>query len=126
MYRSLMQVYVKNSNEAVAFYENAFEAQLLCKHHNPDGSIAHAELDIFGQVMAICEARESDVITGNTMQFCLHLGEGKESTVEKIYERLRKDCMEITASITKPGECPWSPCLFGLIDKYGVNWSVFA
>ena len=27
--------------------------------------------------------------------------------------------------ITGPEECPWSPCLFGLIDQFGVNWCVF-
>ena len=37
----------------------------------------------------------------------------------------REDCIKLTAPITKPGECPWSPCLFGLIDKFGVNWCVF-
>ena len=125
MYRSMMQIYVKNSNQAVAFYQNAFDAKLLCNHQNPDGTVAHGELDIFGQVLAICEARDKEVITGNAMQFCLHFGEGKEAFVKKVYTVLKEDCMELTAPITNPGECPWSPCLFGLIDKFGVNWCVF-
>ena len=125
MYRSMMQIYVKNSNQAVAFYQNAFDAKLLCNHQNPDGTVAHAELDIFGQVLAICEAHENEVITGNTMQFCLHFGEGKEAIVKKAYDALKEDCMKLTAPITSPGECPWSSCLFGLIDKFGVNWCIF-
>ena len=112
MYRSMLQIYVKNSNQAVEFYQNAFNAKLLCNHQNPDGTIAHAELDVFGQVLAICETREQEVVTGNSMQFCLHFGEGKEAIVKKAYEALKEDCLALTVSITAPGECPWSPCLF--------------
>ena len=125
MYRSMMQIYVKNSNEAVELYQNAFDAKLLCNHQNEDGTVAHAELDIFGQVLAICETREDEVITGNAMQFCLHFGEGKEAIVKKAYDILKVDCLTLTAPITAPGECPWSPCLFGLIDKFGINWCVY-
>jgi len=59
------------------------------------------------------------------MQFCLHFGEGTEDIVKKIYDALKEDCIKITAPITGPGECPWSPCVFGLIDKFGVNWCIF-
>ena len=125
MHRSMLQVYVKNSTQAVTFYQNAFNAKLLCNHQNEDGTVAHAELTICGQTFAVCEARESDVHSGNTMQFCLHFGKGKEAVVKKAYDVLREECMQLTAPITGPGECPWSPCLFSLIDKFGVNWCVF-
>ena len=125
LYRSMMQIYVKNSSQAVSFYQKAFDAEIKCNHQNDDGTVAHAELDIFGQVLAICEARETENVTGNTMQFCLHFGEGKEGFVNKAYDVLKEDCMKLTAPITGPGECPWSPCLFGLIDKFGVNWCIF-
>jgi len=125
MKRSMLQVYVKNSSQAVEFYQNAFDAKLLCDHRHENGTVAHAELDIYGQVFAICEARENDTDTGNIMQFCLHFGEGKEAIVRKAYDALREDCVKLTAPITNPGECPWSPCLFGLIDKFGVNWCIF-
>ncbi|MDD2361848.1 MAG: VOC family protein [Oscillospiraceae bacterium] len=125
MYRSMLQIYVKNSNQAVEFYQNAFNAKLLCNHQNPDGTVAHAELDIFGQVLAICETLEQEVVTGNSMQFCLHFGEGKEAIVKKAYEALKEDCLALTVPITALGECPWSPCLFGLIDQFGVNWCVY-
>jgi uncharacterized glyoxalase superfamily protein PhnB len=29
MYRSMFQIYVKNSNQAVEFYQNAFNARLI-------------------------------------------------------------------------------------------------
>ena len=120
-----MQVYVKDSGQALDFYQSAFDAKLLCDHRHENGTVAHAELDISGQVFAICEARESEANPGNTMQFCLHFGVGTEETVKKAYAVLKEDCISLTAPITGPGECPWSPCLFGLIDKFGVNWCVF-
>ena len=125
MKRSMMQIYVKKSDQAVPFYQRAFDAKLLCDHRHENGTVAHAELDIYGQVFAICETRENDVNTGNTMQFCLHFGEENEAAVKKAYDILKEDCMKLTAPITGPGECPWSPCLFGLIDKFGVNWCIF-
>jgi len=121
----MLQVYVRQSDKALDFYQRAFDAKIVADHRHEDGTIAHAELDIYGQIFAICEARESAVDAGNTMQFCLHFGEGKEEIVKKAYDVLKENCMKLTVPITGPGECPWSPCLFGVIDKFGVNWCVF-
>jgi len=121
----MMQVYIKESGEALEFYRKTFGAKVLADHRHEDGTVAHAELDIHGQVLAICEAREETVETGNAMQFCLHFGEGTEDLVKGLYDALKEGCKALTAPITSPGECPWSPCVFGLIDKYGVNWCIF-
>ena len=120
MHRSMMQVYIKDSANAVQFYENAFDAKVLCNHQNADGTVAHAELDIFGQIFAICEAREQEVITGNLMQFCLHFGEDKEEIVKSIIEQLSDG-----GEFTYHGATDWSPLLAGIIDKFGVNWCIF-
>ena len=120
MHRSMMQIYVKNSNKAVPFYQNAFDAKLLCDHRNENGTLAHAELDIFGQVLAICETLENEVITGNSMQFCLHFGEEKEAVVNKIVEKLSDG-----GTFTYHGATDWSPLMAGIIDKFGVNWCIF-
>ena len=125
MCRSMMQAYVRESNKALEFYQKAFDAKVVADHRHEDGTVTHAELDIYGQIFAICETREDGVDTGNTMQFCLHFGEGTEELVKKIYDALKKGCIKLSAPITGSGECPWSPCLFGLIDKFGVNWCVF-
>lgn len=75
MLRSMMQVYVKNSKEAAALYAKAFDAMMSNVYEDEDGSYIHAELDIYGQVIALSESDEMP-IPGNTMQFCLHFGEG--------------------------------------------------
>lgn len=122
MHRSMMQVYVKGSDKAVEFYKNAFDAKLLSIHPKPDGTLYHAELDVYGQIMALSELGEDQAVTGNTMQFCLHFGEGKEYIVQKIYDAL-KDGATMVCPL---GPCEWSSLMVCLIDKFGVNWCIFA
>lgn len=120
MYRSMMQVYIKNSNQAVLFYKNAFDAELVCNHQNGDGTVAHAELNIFGQIFAICESNQEETITGNSMQFCLHFGKGKEELVQKIIDNLSNG-----GELRYSGAVDWSPLLADIIDKFGVRWCIF-
>lgn len=115
-----MQIYIKNSNQAVPFYQDAFSATLLCNYPNSDGTVAHAELDIFGQILAICESLEGEITTGNSMQFCLHFGEGKEELVQSIIKKLGNG-----GKFTYHGSTDWSPLMAGIIDKFGVNWCIF-
>lgn len=127
MKRSLMQVYVMGSDKAVTFYQNAFDAALVCSYPNNDGTLMHAELDIQGQILAIAERNSENAVqceetmTGNTMQFCLQYGEGHEDMVTKAYEILKTD-----AKIIVPlAPCEYSPLMAALIDKYGISWCIF-
>jgi len=116
----MMHAYVKNSAQAVPFYLNALGAKLICCHYNADGTIAHAELDIYGQVFSISESDQKEVITGNSMHFCLHFGEGNEELVQKITDNLSE-----SGKISFSGSAEWSPLLADLIDKFGVRWGIF-
>lgn len=120
MHRSMMQIFVKNSIEAAKFYQKAFDAELKCEYKNDDGSYMHAELDAYGQILAISESTE-DVIAGNTMMFCFHFGEGGEDKVRKAYEVLKDGAKNPTA----PAPCSYSPCEFTLVDKFGIWWGIF-
>jgi len=121
MLRSMMQVYIKESNKAIAFYQHAFNAKILCNYTHDNGLVAHAELDIYGQVFALAETDQDSITTGDTMQFCLHFGEGKEAVVQHIYEALKEG-----AEIIHPiNSCIYSPLMFDLIDKFKVRWCVF-
>ena len=121
MHRSMMQVCVRGSNEAVAFYRNAFDASILCTHFNLDGTIAHAELDVYGQILAISEQAEEEPITGNTMMLCLHFGKGNEHIVRKIYDALNENAK----SISPLGACEYSTLQAVLVDQFGVCWCIF-
>ena len=121
MYRSMMQIFVKESEKALEFYQNVFDANVLCSYPDSDGKIMHSELDIHGQILAISELIGENTITGNTMMFCLHFGEGKETVVKKIYDLL-KDEANIIYSL---GKCDYSSLMVDLIDKYGIRWCIF-
>ena len=120
MKRTLMQMYVKNSAAAVEFYQQAFHASLGNNWRNPDGSCAHVELDVEGQILAISEAPDN-VVMGNNLQFCLHFNEDEKSKVKCAYDIL----CEGAHMICDLGEPSWSPYMFALIDRFGVYWCVF-
>lgn len=121
MSRSIFQVYVKGSIEAVELYQKAFDAKIVSEYKNENGSYIHAELDVFGQIVALAEALAGERIAGTTMQLCFHLDKNKEESIKKAYELLKEDA-DISFSL---GKSFFSPLMFGLIDKYGVNWNLF-
>lgn len=120
MKRSMMQVYVKESAEAAELYKKAFDAKLGAQYKNEDGGYMHAELDVYGQILAISEA-DDKIKAGNNMQFCFDFGEGGEENVIKAYEALKEDA-EIICPL---GPCSYSPLMAALIDKFGISWCVF-
>ena len=106
--------------EAVALYQKAFHAELLCAYPDDKGGYLHAELDVYGQILAVSEIAE-DAVAGNTMQFCLHFGEGGEENVKTAYDVLKEGAMNCTPI----APCGYSPYQFVLSDQYGVNWCLF-
>ena len=127
MKRSMMQAYVTKSNEAVALYQEDFDAFLISIYQNEDGTFFHSELDIQGGILSVSERNleysidDDKTVTGNVMQFCLHYGEGNEEKVRKAYEVLRTD-----AKILVPlAPCEFSSLMTDLIDIYGIRWCLF-
>lgn len=123
MYRSMMQIYVKGSGEAVELYLKAFNATLGFNVKSSDDTYYHAELDICSHILAVAEANDGmdKRITGNTMQFCFHYGEGNEDMVKQAHEIL-KEGSEILFPL---GPCDFSPLMTDFIDKFGVRWCLF-
>lgn len=124
MKRSMMQAYVTGSKEAVPFYLDAFSGELISSYVNEDGTYFHSEIDIEGEIFSVAERfEEGDNLdqTGNTMQFCLHYGEGREDTVRKVYDKLK-----VNAQINIPLEpCGYSELMADLTDQFGVRWCLF-
>lgn len=123
MKRSMMQVYVKGSEEAVELYLKAFNATLGFNVKNADNTFYHSELDICSHTLSVAEANDgmNERITGNTMQFCLHYGEGNEDMIKQAYEIL-KEGSEILIPL---GPCDFSSLCVDFIDKFGVRWCLF-
>jgi uncharacterized glyoxalase superfamily protein PhnB len=123
MKRTMMQIYVKGSGEAVELYLKAFNATLGFNVKSSDNTFYHSELDICGHTLAVAEANDGmdKRITGNTMQFCFHYGEGNEAMVKQAYEIL-KEGSEILFPL---GPCDFSSLCADFIDKFGVRWCLF-
>lgn len=122
MHRSMMQIYVRGSDKAVELYQKAFDAKLVASYPHSDGTFMHAELNVYGQILAVSEALEDEEqITGTTMQFCLHFGKGKEELVLRAYNVL-KDGAKILYPLSS---CDYSELMVDLIDIYGVRWCIF-
>ncbi|MCL2059283.1 MAG: VOC family protein [Oscillospiraceae bacterium] len=122
MKRTMFQLYLKDCDGAIEFYKKAFDATVDAVHRDSQtNAIMHAEIRAFGQCIAFSEREDSTSIAGNTMQFCFHFGEGNEKVVEKAYNVL-KDGAHIDYPL---GTIEWSPLMFSLVDKYGVNWCLF-
>jgi len=136
MLRSMFQVYVNGSGRAFEFYKKAFDAEVVYQPPN-DGNVPidelaydHSELNIYGQILAVSEAKmldypdyenETPLVHGNNVQLCLNFGRDEADKVKKAYEVLNEDAI-------KPGtleSVDFSPCLFSLIDKFGVSWCLF-
>lgn len=123
MKRVFMQIYTKGSAEAIELYKEAFDAVLGYHEKHPDGTYMHTELDICGHVIAVGEDIDgsNQRVTGNTMQFCLHFGDGEEDKVLKAYAVLKEG-----GKINVPlGPCIFSPCMTDVIDRFGVRWCLF-
>lgn len=117
MLKTKLQLYLKNCDAAIAFYQKAFDATVDVIYRNEKNLIAHAEINVFGQCVAFME-QESDCITGNTMQFCFYFDKGDEKIIKKAY-----DVLKDSAKIEMPlGSCEWTSLIFCLVDKFGVNW----
>jgi PhnB protein len=122
MKRTLMQIYVKESIKAVEFYQKAFDAPLVSDNKNEIGTYyEHAELDVYGQILAVAEDLENREY-GGRMQFCLHFGSDKREKVTKAYDVLAESAVNIDYPL---GPCSYSPHMASLTDRFGIYWCIF-
>ena len=139
MLRSMMQVYAAGSDQAVALYRRAFDAALVAEYPAEDGTYYHAELDVYGQILAVAESHlgmdypDSNPAypvsfapgaprnPGNTMQFCLHFGPGHADKVQKAYDALKDGGLVLFPL----GPMDFSPLACDVVDRFGVRWCIF-
>jgi len=117
-----MQIYAKGSGEAVRLYQKAFDAALNTFGAPPDAQeYTHAELDVYGQIVAVAEARGKQRKAGRNMQFCLQFDLDEQDKVTKAFEVLQRGAKEVYP----PDSCDWSPYVAGIVDKFGVSWCIY-
>ena len=119
--RSMLQLYLTNCDEAMQFYQKAFDGKMLCDYRNDDNSVAHAEMEVFGQAIAFSEWNKHKSLS-MTMEYCFQFEKGQEAAIHKAYKVLRDGAM-VWSALEEP--CHYADCQFELIDKYGVFWCLF-
>ena len=120
MSKSAFHICVKESVKALEFYQKVFDAKLLCRYDNSDGTVYHSEIEAYGQIMMVAGLAEGSTVAGNNMMFVMQFSEGEEDVVRKIYDLLQDE-----ANIICPlCSCDYSPLVTDLIDKFGVHWHI--
>lgn len=123
-------LYIKNTVEAVAFYQEAFELSLGYCEKFPDGTYMHAELQKDGKtVFAISEHSNEKYVRDMHMQVAnkispivsLGIGFATENEVKKAYDMLMRE----GTAFREIGELPWSKCSADVLDKFGVYWYIY-
>ena len=119
-------LYIRNTNEAVAFYQDAFGMTLGYSKKFPDGTYLHAELQKDGKtIFAVSEHDNEKLVSHMRMQvmgrICpttsLGIGFSTEGEVRKAYECLLKEGVVFR----EIGELPWSKCSADILDKYDIH-----
>ncbi|ABX43589.1 VOC family protein [Lachnoclostridium phytofermentans] len=122
-------LYIKDTIEAVEFYEEVFGMTLGYNEKFPDGTFMHAELLKDGQeIFSISESRNDafvDIMLTSslkesrpTMSYGIQFD--SEDEVNKAYSMLIQG-----GKVLSPlGALPWSTCCADVVDKYGVYWYI--
>jgi PhnB protein len=111
-------LHVKNSAEAVEFYQKVFGLELGYHVKNSDGSYFHSELYKDGvELLDVIEAQD-DAVQEHRVQLGVSLD--NEEEVKKAFSLL---CVD--GKVKMPIQLlPWSPCAGEVIDKFGVWWFI--
>lgn len=113
-------IYVKNSAEAVPFYQKVFGLELGYHVRNSDGSFFHSELYSEGHpVLSVVESKEQQ-LENNIV--CLGMTLQDEAAVKRAFELLSAG-----GKVKMPlSSLPWSPCCAEVTDRFGVWWYITA
>lgn len=119
-----------NGLDAVAFYKDVFDAEVIsCTTFGqaiPDTPEEHknlvlnANLNIGGIRLQLSDnGPDYDYIQGNNMTACIQLDSVEEA--QAIYQKLSVDAKRIDLELQ---ETPWSPAYANLVDKFGISWQI--
>ncbi len=122
-------LYIKNTLEAVEFYQETFGLTLGYNEKFPDGTYMHAELQKDGKnIFAVSEFKNEKLVAymhelankklWPTMSYGINFD--TEEDVRKAYEILSKE----GTVLREIGALPWSPCSADVLDKFGVYWYI--
>ena len=118
-------LYLRNSVDAVNFYQEAFGMTVGYNARHADGSFLHAELEKDGKsIFAVSESMDASIAKAMLNADLPTMSYGLEfetvSEVEKAFAMLSEG-----GHVIRPlGPLPWSDCSADVVDQYGVYWYV--
>lgn len=115
---------VRNSQAAVDFYKRAFGAKEIGRISMPDGSIAHADLEIGGSRFMLAEENKDwgnlspQTLGGSATGICLYV-----ENVDEVFTRALKEGAKVE------GDMEVKDQFYGdrggsLIDPFGHKWMI--
>ena len=115
---------VKNAEKAIEFYKKAFGARELGRIKMPDGSVAHAELEIGTSRIMLAEENEQwgnrspSSLGGSPVSLCLYV-----ENVDEVFERALKEGAKVKGDMTVKDQFHGDRS-GSLTDPFGHQWSV--
>lgn len=103
---------VNGGKELLSFFEKAFDARVLSRTENPDGSLMHSDLMIQDSRLEVSDA--TPAAPPLPMMFIL--------TVDNADAAYEKAIAAGAASITEPADSPYGDREAGIADPSGNNW----
>lgn len=118
--RVALSLTCKRADEALAFYEKAFDAKELFKMALPDGNLAHAEMSIGGvTVFLSCEAPEwqAFAMPDGMMSSCLI-----SITTDDCAAAFQKAVDAGASPLVEPMDQFWGERTAVVLDPFGYRW----
>ncbi len=122
-------LYIKNTIEAIEFYQEAFGLTLGYNEKFPDGTFLHAVLLKNGEeIFSVSESQNDSFVNvmlasslnGSRPTMSYGINFESEDQVKKAYSVLVQG-----GKVLLPlGSLPWSSCCAEVVDTYGVYWYI--
>lgn len=113
---------IKGCNEAIEFYQKAFDAKVVGKLFMPDGSIAHAELEIEGSLLMVADEniewgnKSPQTVGGNPVTLSLYVKD-----VDSAFQK----ALDAGASLAMPvSDMFYGDRVGQLMDPFGYKWMI--
>ncbi len=113
---------VSNAANAIDFYVSALGAKEIMRHHMPDGTIAHAELDLHGNMLCLADSdpsvRMPNQGDGMSVPVMLYL---TVPDVDAVFARALQGGATMTRALA---DQEYGHRNGGFIDPFGHRWYV--
>ena len=115
---------VNGAGEAIEFYKKAFDAREIGRFHMPDGSIAHAELQIGDSRLMLAEENvqwgnlSPQTLGGSPVTLCLYVED-----VDAVFTKALQEGAKITGDMEVKDQF-YGDRAGSLTDPFGHKWSI--